>query len=412
MKSEYYARARLSYLVTLSSLLFFVHDIAAIAAITVAQLLLFGLSVASFSVLFRACRRLFFLCVIIFISYLFVPIGEEFEEGVRLSLGPLALTAYPQGLEVAAVMVLRIVALIVVSIWARETSTSEGFIAALRWFRMPETVAIAIDAGLHLSSRKKNKPGSGGGGGNGGGRHRKFHGGGQGQQGADISYREIRAGRMGFMESLLQRAHVQATTFLRQNYAGIKPDVLHDAGVIVTVVVAAMSLKLLQLLPGLPIAPGHKNLVVVPLLVIAVLLTRSRWGGLQAGLAVGVASFMLGYGKFGFLEVAHFALPGWVADLLAPLLVRRLGPSLWLRFALLGAIIGLTRFAANFLIIILAGAPVLAWVVFMPMLVSQTLFGALSAPIGLYVVQKIARGDLFTETVKSDSSSLSQSEEK
>lgn len=413
MKTEYYARARLIYLIVLSSLLFFLHAPEIVAVVTAMQVLLFVASKAPFSTLLRACKRLVLLCVIVLVSYLLVPLGENFE-GTPFKVGPVELKVYFEGLPIAIVMILRILALITVSIWARETSSAEGFIAALRWLRLPESVAVAIDAGLHLSSRKKHKKGSrsGSGSGGGGGRHRKRQEGAAGDEGANISYREIRQGRMGFMESLLHRAHIQAKNFLTQNYPNLKPEIIHDTAVIVTIVVAAMSLKLLQLLPGLPIAPGHKNLVVVPLLAIAVLTTRGRWGGFQAGLAIGVASFMLGYGKFGLLEVAHFALPGLVADLIAPSLVGRAGRTLWLRFALFGAVIGVTRFAANFLIIMLAGAPLLAWVVFMPMLVSQTLFGALSAPIGLFVVQKITRGGLFAESVDLDSPSLSQSEEK
>jgi hypothetical protein len=167
-------------------------------------------------------------------------------------------------------------------------------------------------------------------------------------------------------------------------------------------VAAAMSLKLLQLLPGLPIAPGHKNLVIVPLIVIATLMTNSRRGGFSAGLAIGIASFMLGYGKFGVLEIAHFALPGLASDILAPLILAGNQRLILVRFALLGAAIGLTRFAANFLIIILAGAPALAWAVFTPMLISQTTFGALSALIGAYVVGKIKNDTLLNTSSTED----------
>lgn len=389
MKSEYYARARLFYLIVLSSALFFVDKAGLVTLVAIAQLGLYLVSGLPLGVLFRAVSRLWLLGITILASYLLIPFTADASKQV-VQLWGFSLNIYPDGAAVAGVMVLRIVTLITASLWARQASSPEAFIEALQWFRLPQTVAIAIDAGLQLSSQKK-----GGGKGKGGGRHRQ-KGGGQGDGAADaVSYSAIREGRMGFMGRLLNKSNDRARDFLERNYPNIKADTLHDTAIIVTVVAAAMSLKLLQLLPGLPIAPGHKNLIVVPLLVTAVLATKSRWGGLQAGVAVGVASFMLGYGKFGLLEVAHFALPGLAADLLAPLLLRQPSRALWLRFALLGAAIGLTRFAANFMIIILAGAPLLAWVVFAPMLVSQILFGALSAPIGIYVVDKITHGNLF-----------------
>ncbi|EDY87444.1 hypothetical protein GP5015_925 [gamma proteobacterium HTCC5015] len=148
----------------------------------------------------------------------------------------------------------------------------------------------------------------------------------------------------------------------------------------------------------------------MPLIVIATLATHSRYGGFSAGLAIGISSFLLGYGKFGVLEIAHFALPGLVSDILAPLVLAKSRKFLIIRFALLGAVIGLTRFAANFLIIILAGAPLLAWAAFLPMLVSQTAFGALSALIGAYIVQKIKSGQLFEVTDATQKKSQSEEE--
>ena len=172
-------------------------------------------------------------------------------------------------------------------------------------------------------------------------------------------------------------------------------EVKHDAAIILAVVVAVMSLKLLQLLPGLPFAPGHKNLIVIPLLVMASMTTHGRFGGMAAGFSVGIVSFLMGYGKFGIFEILHFALPGLMADLLVPLLVGGSGFLLLTRLAVLGALIGLTRFAANFMILILVGSPALAWAVFVPMLASQLLFGSLSCIVCLYIVKKHQNNELL-----------------
>ena len=148
-----------------------------------------------------------------------------------------------------------------------------------------------------------------------------------------------------------------------------------------------MGLKALQVLPGLPVAPGHKNLLIVPFFLLASALTHGRFGGLWTGLTTGLVSVMLGYGKYGILEVAHFAVPGLMADLLLPLTHRR-GPR-WLRlgeFAVVGALMGAGRFAANFLVIVLAGAPWTAFVIYLPMLGSQVAFGAISALVAVVVL--------------------------
>jgi hypothetical protein len=101
---------------------------------------------------------------------------------------------------------------------------------------------------------------------------------------------------------------------------------------------------------------------------------------------------MMGYGKFGVLGIAHFAAPGLLADLLLPLV--RLDTSRWLRLlqlAVIGSLLGLGRFAANFLVIILAGAPGVAFMLYFPMLVSQMVFGALSAFVSLVILELVSR---------------------
>ena len=130
---------------------------------------------------------------------------------------------------------------------------------------------------------------------------------------------------------------------------------------------------------------------MLPFLLLAAGLTTMRFGGLWTGLTAGAVSVMLGYGKFGVLEIAHLAAPGLVADLLLPL-VRLDGPR-WARlvqFALVGALLGVARFAANLLVILLAGAPGLAFAFYAPMLLSQIIFGALSALISLVVLARLA----------------------
>ncbi len=73
-----------------------------------------------------------------------------------------------------------------------------------------------------------------------------------------------------------------------------------------------------------------------------------------------------------------------MADLLLPLV--RLNHPTWLRlieFGLIGGLLGLGRFTANYLVILLAGAPTMALILYLPMLVSQVVFGGISAFVSL-----------------------------
>jgi len=159
-----------------------------------------------------------------------------------------------------------------------------------------------------------------------------------------------------------------------------------------------MGTKLIQVLPGLPIAPGHKNVLIVPLLLLAAGLTQMRFGGLWTGLTVGVVSVLSGYGQYGVLEISHFAVPGLMADVLLPL-VRPHGRKWWrlAQFALIGAAMGAGRFAANFLVILLAGAPEIAFVLYLPMFVSQVSFGAISAFVSLGLLELLWRRPTASE---------------
>jgi hypothetical protein len=81
-----------------------------------------------------------------------------------------------------------------------------------------------------------------------------------------------------------------------------------------------------------------------------------------------------------------------MADLLVPL-VRASHPR-WLRFiefGLIGGLLGIGRFTANFLVILLAGAPGMAVVLYLPMLASQVMFGTLSAFVSMAVLDLVSR---------------------
>jgi len=219
-------------------------------------------------------------------------------------------------------------------------------------------------------------------------------GGGKGE--GILDFAAMRAGRIGFVDRMIDRWLERAEGALA-GAAGLAAGQARDVAVIVGLSGAIMALKLVQVLPGLPFASGHKNVLIVPFLLLAAGLTRMRFGGLWTGITAGTVSVLMGYGKFGVLEIAHFAAPGLLADLLLPL--ARLDAARWLRlvqFAAIGAVLGLGRFAANLLVIVIAGAPSVAFLLFLPMLASQVAFGAASALVSMVVLERLRRATVPT----------------
>jgi len=377
------ARIKLVYLLVLACGLFFVNDGRIVLGLIAVQAGLWLYAGLGLGELLRGTSRLKWFFLLVAISYLLIP-PVDTRPDFRIDLGWFQIGVYLSGLEHAALMLSRVFLLVFTSLWVRLSEPAGAFVGALGKLGLPESIAIVIDAGLSLAGGSQKTDGKGRGDGSGGGR-----GDGQSARQQDgWSFADIRQARFGFMDNLIGRALRKSRAYLREHYPHMNEAVRSDAAIILAVVVAIMSLKLLQILPGLPFAPGHKNVVVIPLLLMASLATRSRFGGFSAGVAVGIVSFLLGYGKFGAFEILQFALPGLLADLLAPVLVGGSGLGLLVRLALLGALLGLARFAANFMVLMLAGSPELAWLAFAPMLISQVTFGGLSGLVCIYVVKR------------------------
>ena len=88
----------------------------------------------------------------------------------------------------------------------------------------------------------------------------------------------------------------------------------HDVAVISGVGLVMMSLRMLKVLPGIPFASGYKNVVLVPLYILAADLTHSRFGATTAGTVMGLVGFLQGEGRYGVLDILRHVVPGLVID--------------------------------------------------------------------------------------------------
>lgn len=347
---------------------------AVIVGLLVAQLLFWLGSALPLAGIWAAIRRLRWFFLIILLSYAFI--GADTDQWYSVTIGPWAMKISLTSMQLALLMCLRVITLVIASSWVRLSSPKDAFVGGLRAMGLPELVALGIDATLdNLGGGARHGKGDGG------GRHRNKQ---PAQADANsLTFAQIRSGDVTVATNWFASHFKKAKEALADRYQELPAATIHDLTIVLGVSLAIMSLKLLQILPGLPIAPGHKNILIIPLLLFAARATNGRFGATSTSMVAGIVSFMLGYGKYGILELAHFIVPGMLADVLSPLARATSRPGRLLQFILIGAILGLGRFAANFLIIILAGAPQIAFVLYLPILLSQVTFGALSGFVSL-----------------------------
>ncbi|MCS6863947.1 MAG: energy-coupling factor transporter transmembrane component T [Gemmataceae bacterium] len=166
----------------------------------------------------------------------------------------------------------------------------------------------------------------------------------------------------------------------------------HDVVVIAGIGGMMIGLKMLKLLPGVPIASGHKTLLLFPLYLLAARLTSTRWGGTTAGAVMGVVAFLQGDGRFGIFEVLKHLAPGCLIDLLMPV-VRRLPTRAWV-YCGVGLLAGFARLAAEIVVLLLLGTRAEVYLFWSVKLLPTLAAGLLSGFVTLAVVRAFPTGRL------------------
>lgn len=166
-----------------------------------------------------------------------------------------------------------------------------------------------------------------------------------------------------------------------------------DVAVIAGIALTMLGIKALKLLPGLPFAPGHKGVILIPLYIVAGFMTRSRSGSTLTGLTMGTVAFLLGDGRYGIFEIVKHVAPGVLVDLLMPLMRRggdqaKRGVVAW---SLFGLVIALGRFATITAIAFSVQAPALVYALLIPGLTIHAIFGILSGIVTAPLVRALAR---------------------
>jgi hypothetical protein len=146
-----------------------------------------------------------------------------------------------------------------------------------------------------------------------------------------------------------------------------------------------LAIKMVKTLPGLPFAPGHKNVIMLPMYVLAREASGARFGATSCGACMGLLSFLMGDGRYGIFEVAKHIVPGLLVDLLYPPIQRIFGVRVWSMTAL-GVVLATGRLATEVGIAFMLGAPAAFFAYIGIAGVTHLGAGALSGPISAALV--------------------------
>jgi hypothetical protein len=132
---------------------------------------------------------------------------------------------------------------------------------------------------------------------------------------------------------------------------------------------------MVKIAPGLPLAPGHKNILFFPVFIYGILKSKRKFAGAQIGLISGILHFTMGFGKYGPLGIIEFAILGGIFDLLLKLPFNK--DKLWF-LMLLGGIGGLVRISTEIVILLVLGMPEAFYLIYFPYVIAQMAFGIAS----------------------------------
>jgi hypothetical protein len=370
-------RLRALYLAAVAIGVFFVPGVIAVGAIAAAQLILLVALGAGAGELWRTLRKLLVFLAVIFIAYSLVEGDPGTAEWHTYELLWWEIDINHAGALVGLIMVLRVVAVVLASNVAR-AGDPRALAAGLGKLGVPRKAALAIDATLALLGGVDRGKGKGGGGGGGGGRG---GGGGTRRERLRRFWRRLKKLGRGDVSALTEplAEHIaRVEDYVAENAPDLSRQIARDVAIIAGIALTMLGIKMLKLLPGLPFAPGHKGVLLIPLYFAAAGLAKSRFSGTLTGLTMGTAAFLLGDGRWGVFEIAKHIAPGLLADLLMPILIREPARASVLAWCALGTLCALGRFATVTAIALTVQAPALVFAFLIPGLLIHAVFGALS----------------------------------
>lgn len=391
-------RSKVIYLLLLSVGCFFIYSLPILAALFLLQIGLWVAYRLPLHDLLRTARRLSFFIVLILLSFAFFP-SESLQSDVWTKVpvgGGMQVSVNLSGLIFGLLMSLRVLTIVLASLIVQMGGQSGDLVKGLRGIGLPTVVALTLDSTLHLLGPSQAGRGMGKGEGHGParpagreGRRREKEGDGKTESG--LTFKRIIRGDFSFLIEMIERNLTRAQLHVREQKATSDPRLLHDVTVISGLCLLMMTTKLLKVLPGIPFAPGHKIVVLVPLYILAAELTHSRFGSTITGTSVGILSFLFGDGRFGVFEIFKHITPGLLVDAAVPLLRRWSARPSLIAYIILGALCALARITTILIVTLLIEAPAMFYALLVPMMLSQTVFGGISGFVTFYLMSSLGR---------------------
>ena len=279
------------------------------------------------------------------------------------------------GMLEGAVTIGKLIAMLLITQVVRFSMKEEDFTKGLKRVGLSEGMAQTIDQIMSVVHAEGNGKGSGKGGGKGGGAKRAE--GENEQKGGKLEKAtDVLKGRVGKIPEKLMTRLTAAT----ENFKGNPHAALASSALAITLI------RMVKIAPGLPLAPGHKNVLVIPVFLYGILRSGDRFSGLKIGSISGVLHFSMGFGKYGLLSIFEFSILGLVLDLMLKLPFRKTNLVFLM---VIGAVAGAVRIGTEILLALILNMPGTFYLIYLPYVVSQILFGMGSAFVSRVLLKKI-----------------------
>ena len=379
-------RLKVLYLIAVAIGVFIVKEPEPILVVLVFQLLFWAAARLPLKQAPALAKRLGMFFFFILLSFAFFPNSDVDPLWHEYPVGPWSVSVSFAGLHEGMVMCLRVFTVVFTSMLVRASINSAEFVEGLRGLFLPHTLALSLDATLHMlepqQKKKLEKAVPGGGGGRGGGKNKRL----------TVVLKEVLRGDVSFFTNGIAASLAKGADYARDSHDDLSDEQASDLGVISGITLTMLTLKWLKVLPGLPFAPGHKTVLLLPLYILASELTHHRWGATLVGATMGIVGFLMGDGRYGIFEVFKHIAPGLIIDLLLPLFRSRDGHTRGaFAYGLVGLIAAFGRFATIILIVYLFNAPEAFFVLAAPLALVHLGFGAASGLVSFAVVKSLRR---------------------
>ena len=289
-----------------------------------------------------------------------------------------ALALSLDGMETGGIMAGKLLAMLTITQVVRFSMKDNEFVQGLSSVGLSNSSAEIIDQIIEVVATEKKENGGGGSGkGRGGGGGGKGKGkGNKKDQNSTEPQNEVKAvdvllkGNVGSIpKKLVNRLEFSSKKFKNNENASIASSAL-----------AITLIRMVKIAPGLPLAPGHKSVLVFPVIIYGINKSKNRFAGLQIGSISGILHFSMGFGKFGPLGILEFSIVGVIIDLLLRLPIKKTNLSFLMG---IGAICGLTRISIEILIAYLLlpkddDSTYVFIIAYLPFIISQVAFGIAS----------------------------------